>query len=172
MIKVVSTQNPLFSMKIFIAGHFLSDFPDGSASCDKAALSHWATELRKRGWISLASSEHAGSGFDACPPFFPLPALHDKFASCANWSTLKTLFSAASSHCSTSALFLFFFFFSTPALISAEETSQCRSCQSRTWGSACWECFWGSCWRSLLTDPTLCLGHPGGTKVRLDYAWC
>lgn len=64
------------------------------------------------------------------------------------------------------------FFFSTPALISAEETSQCRSCQSRTWGSACWECFWGSCWRSLLTDPTPCLGHPGGTKVRLDYAWC
>lgn len=111
MIRVVSSQNPLFSMKIFIAGHFLSDFPDGSASCDKAALSHWATELHKRGWISFASSEHAGSGFDACPPFFPLPALHDKIASCANWSTLKTLFSAASSHCSTSALFFYFFFF-------------------------------------------------------------
>lgn len=95
-------------------------------------------------------------------------------ARCANSSTLSTLFSAASSHCSTSCfVFLLSFCFSpTFALISAEETSQRRSCQSRTWGSACWECFWGCCWRCPLTDPTLCLGHPGGTKVGLDYSQC
>lgn len=49
----------------------------------------------------------------------------------------------------------------------AEETSQFRSYQSLIWDLACWECFWGCSWRSPPMDPTLCLGPPGDTKVRL-----
>lgn len=121
----------------------------------------------KRGWISqLCQLWACGKWIWGLPPFFSAACMHDKIGSCGNSSTLKTFFSAASSHSATSALFFLFFF---PTLISTEETSQCRSCPSQTWGSACWECFWGSCWRSPLMDPTPCRAHPGGSKVRLDY---
>lgn len=117
------------------------------------------------------SSEHAGSGFDACPPTSPF------FFRCllcmirsprAGTRPLSKNFSPL--HHLTVPLLLCFFFFPPLPSISAEETSQCPSCQSRTWGSVCWECFWGSCWRSPLMDPTPCRAHPGGSKVTLDYS--
>lgn len=149
------------SPKIIRYDFFFSDCP---ALCDKAALSHWATKEDES--VSSASSERAGSGFEACPLFFPLPACMIRLAR-AGTRPLSKHFSPP--HHLTLPLLLCFFFFFFPTLISTEETSQCRSCPSQTWGSACWECFWGSCWRSPLMDPTPCRAHPGGSKVRLDY---
>lgn len=148
---------------IIILFYFFYLFYDCSASCDIAALTHWATQKRMNQSALPALSMRE---VDLTPAPLFLPVLLDKIGSCRNSSTLNTSFSGASSHCSH---FCFVFFFLFLALIAAEETSQCRSCQSRTWGLACWECFWGSCWRSPLMDPTPCHAHPGGSKVTLDY---
>lgn len=132
---------------------------------------HSPTEPHKSGWISqLRQLWACGRGFDACPPFFFHCLLCMIRSPRAGTRPL-------SKHCSpphhliVATSPLSFSIFPPLTSISAGETSQCRSCQSRTWGSACWECFWGSCWRCPLTDPTPCRAHPGGSKVTLGYTY-
>lgn len=81
---------------------FFSDYP---ALCDKAALTHWATQKRMNQSALPALSMRE---VDLTPaPLFSAACLHDKIGSCGKSSTLKTFFSATLSHCVASALFFF-----------------------------------------------------------------
>lgn len=86
----------------------------------------------KRGWISCASFQYEGSGFDDSPL---LPSvLHDKISLCGTRSFLHPCIIVSLGASDYSGLLFF---------LLAEETSQFRSYQSLTWDLACWECFWG-----------------------------